>query len=275
VHHGGVNSLGSTLTELEPSQKDYRAPTIEQAGDSPGNPETPAVGSDNVRREDRHCGGDRDVEVSGGWSFIRDRPNNEHDTGFVERNNLQRTDQTEEAPVSTAESSDQNLSGVTASTSSLPGLAPETDVSCTQMDPVVTPSNQHKALMRPCPFAFVFDGQPPAKRRRRASSATSSARPGEVWTPLVVASPHDAGLYTDLKREMLDNQEWQAQRIIGERQTPSGLEYEVSVEKTLWLPRAALDVKLVRRFRAGQRAATRVRTRWSSRLQTAGSLVRQ
>jgi hypothetical protein len=200
--------------------------------------------------------------------FYSRQTHNEHDTGFVERNNLQRTDQTEEAPVSTAESSDQNLSAVIASASSLPGLAPETDVSCTQIDPVVTPSNQHKALMhhardtsetviaqsasrkiadsndsrtgdngadkRPCPFAFVFDGQPSAKRRRRASSTTSSARPGEVWTSLVVASPHDAGLYTDLKREMLDNQEWQAQRIIGERQTPSGLEYEVSVEKTLW-----------------------------------------
>jgi hypothetical protein len=71
---------------------------------------------------------------------------------------------------------------------------------------------------RPYPFAFVFDGQPPAEHERRAS-ATS------VWTPIVVASQHDAGLYTDLKREMLDNQQWQAQRIIGERQTPSGLEY--------------------------------------------------
>jgi hypothetical protein len=74
---------------------------------------------------------------------------------------------------------------------------------------------------------------------------------------------------------MLDDHEWQAQRIVGERQTPSGLEYEASVEKTLWLSRAALDVKLVGRFRAEQRAATRVRTRWSSRLQTVCSLVRQ
>jgi hypothetical protein len=109
---------------------------------------------------------------------------------------------------------------------------------------------------------LVNDGQPPAKRRRRASYAASSVRPGEVWTPLVVASPHDAGLYTDLNREgMLDDYEWHAQRIVGERQAPSGLEDEVSVEKTLWLPRAALDVKLVRRFRAEQRAATRVCTR--------------
>lgn len=77
------------------------------------------------------------------------------------------------------------------------------------------------------------------------------------------------------RKEMLDDHEWQAQRTVGERQTPSGLEYEASVEKTLWLSGAALDVKLVRRFRAEQRAATRVRTRWSSRLQTVCSLVRQ
>ena len=55
---------------------------------------------------------------------------------------------------------------------------------------------------------------------------------------------------------------------------PSGLEYEVSLEKTLWLSKATLDTKWVRRYRAGQRAVTRVRTRWSSRLQKAGSSVR-
>jgi hypothetical protein len=38
-------------------------------------------------------------------------------------------------------------------------------------------------------------------------------------------------------------------------------------------PKATLDTKLVRRYRAEQRAATRVRTRWSSRLQEAGSAV--
>jgi hypothetical protein len=31
----------------------------------------------------------------------------------------------------------------------------------------------------------------------------------------------------------MEGYEWQAQCIIGERQTPSGLEYEVSLEKTL------------------------------------------
>ena len=54
---------------------------------------------------------------------------------------------------------------------------------------------------------------------------------------------------------MPDDHEWQIQRIIGERQTSSELEYEVSVQKTLWLPRAMLDIKLVRKYRAEHRAA--------------------
>ena len=70
---------------------------------------------------------------------------------------------------------------------------------------------------------------------------------------------------------MTDDHEWQAQPIVRERQTSSGLEYEVSVQKTLWLPRAMLDTKLMRKYRVEHRAATRVRTRWSSRLQKAGS----
>jgi hypothetical protein len=50
-----------------------------------------------------------------------------------------------------------------------------------------------------------------------------------------------------------------------------GLEYEVSLGKPRWLPKARLETKLVRRYRAEQRAATRMRTRWSSRLQEASS----
>jgi hypothetical protein len=123
---------------------------------------------------------------------------------------------------------------------------------------------------------LVSDVQPPAKRRRRASSASSSVRTEQALTPLVVNLSHNVGLekVSDLNREeTLDDREWQAQCIIGERQTPSGLGYEVSVEKTLWLPRAPIHTKLVRRYRAEQRAATRIRIRWSSRLQRAGSSV--
>jgi hypothetical protein len=80
---------------------------------------------------------------------------------------------------------------------------------------------------RPRPLTFdvfaedenglVNNGQPPAKRPRRASSASSSVRPNDL----------------SRKEEILDGHEWQAQRIVGERQTPSGLEYEVRVEKTV------------------------------------------
>ena len=42
--------------------------------------------------------------------------------------------------------------------------------------------------------------------------------------------------------------------------TPSGMEYEIRVEKTVWPPRMTLHTKLVRRYRAEQLAATRVYT---------------
>lgn len=124
---------------------------------------------------------------------------------------------------------------------------------------------------------LVKNSQPPAKRRCRASSASPSIRPREVCTPPVVELPLDVGLDADLnlEQEMLDDHEWQARRIVGERQTTSGLGYQVSVAKTLWLRRATLDTKLVRRYRAEQRAATSFGTRWSSRLRRAGSSVRQ
>jgi hypothetical protein len=53
------------------------------------------------------------------------------------------------------------------------------------------------------------------------------------------------------------------QQIVGE----SGSEYEVTALTKLWLPKVSVDAKLVRKYRAEHRAATRVRTRWSSRLQ--------
>jgi hypothetical protein len=68
-------------------------------------------------------------------------------------------------------------------------------------------------------MGFINNGQPPAKRPRRVSSASSSARPEDLTR----------------KEKMLDSHEWQAQRIVGGRQTPSGMEYEIRVEKTVWL----------------------------------------
>jgi hypothetical protein len=100
---------------------------------------------------------------------------------------------------------------------------------------------------------LVNDGQPPAKRRRRASSASSSVRIEQARTLPVVNLPHDVELHTGFarKEETIDGHEWQARRIIGERQTSSGLEYEVSLEKTMWLPKATLDTKLVQSGAAG------------------------
>jgi hypothetical protein len=92
---------------------------------------------------------------------------------------------------------------------------------------------------------LVNNDQSLAKRPRRASSVSSSARPEDLTR----------------EEEILDGHEWQAQRIVGERQTPSGLEYEVRVEKTVWLPRATLHTKLMRGYRTEQRTTTRVRTR--------------
>jgi hypothetical protein len=157
--------------------------------------------------------------------------------------------------------------------------------------PEIADSNDGRAVddgtdKRPRPFVFdvfaedgdelINDGQPPAKRRRRASSDSSSVRTEQARTPPVVNLPHDVELHAGFtrKEETMEGHEWRAQRIVGERQTPWGLEYEVSLEKTLWLPKATLNTKLVRRYRAEQRAATRVRTRWSSRLQEAGNSVR-
>jgi hypothetical protein len=126
---------------------------------------------------------------------------------------------------------------------------------------------------RPRPFVFdVFaedddeldnDGQPPAKRRRRASSVSSPVRTEQAQTPPITNLPQGVELHASFtrKEETMEGHEWQARRIVGERQTPSGLEYEVSLEKTLWLPKATLGTKLVRRYRAKQRAVTRVRTR--------------
>ena len=52
-------------------------------------------------------------------------------------------------------------------------------------------------------------------------------------------------------------------QIVGE----SGSEYEVTALTKIWLPKGSVDPKLVRKYRAEQRAATWVPTCRSSRLQ--------
>jgi hypothetical protein len=58
------------------------------------------------------------------------------------------------------------------------------------------------------------------------------------------------------------DQEYEVHKVVGELRS----EYEVTVLIKMWLPKALVDPKLVRKYRAEQRVATRVRTRWSSRL---------
>jgi hypothetical protein len=62
------------------------------------------------------------------------------------------------------------------------------------------------------------------------------------------------------------DQEYEVQQIVGEL----GSEYEVIALTKIWLPKASVSPKPVRTYRAEQRAAARVRTRWLSRLQNRG-----
>jgi len=139
------------------------------------------------------------------------------------------------------------------------------------------------------PRSLVFDGfaedddrlahgdRPPSKRRRRAPTASSSVRTKQVRTPLVVNLPHGVGLNADFTRG-----EWLWTVESGSLSTlPAsdrrrrGCITKSAFKKTLWLPRATVNMKLVRRYNAEQRAAARVRTSWSSRLQRSDSSVRQ
>jgi hypothetical protein len=64
-------------------------------------------------------------------------------------------------------------------------------------------------------------------------------------------------------RPSWDDQEYEVQQIISE----SGSEYHVTVLTKIWLPKSSVAPKLVRKYRAEQRVATRTQTRRSSRLQ--------
>ena len=110
---------------------------------------------------------------------------------------------------------------------------------------------------------LINDTQPLAKRRRRASFVPRRYALSKPPTPLVIDFSHGVGPCADLnwEEEPLDGHDWQARRIVGWQQTPSGLEYDVSTAKTLWLPRTTFNTKLVQRYNAEQRAATTARTR--------------
>lgn len=65
----------------------------------------------------------------------------------------------------------------------------------------------------------------------------------------------------DGDQEPPEEGKWQAHQVIGERQTESVLEYKVTVQRTVWLPKKHLASKLVRRFEAEQPARSSVQRR--------------
>jgi hypothetical protein len=67
-------------------------------------------------------GADAALEVDMASSSLRDISYNEHDMGSAETDNLQRANQTDQHPLSIAESSGQTLALTTVSASSLPDL---------------------------------------------------------------------------------------------------------------------------------------------------------
>jgi hypothetical protein len=102
------------------------------------------------------------------------------------------------------------------------------------------------------------DGSPPSKRARSSSEAAENPPP-----PLAVAAKGvqmSGSAHDDRPR---GDQEYEIHQVVGE----SGSEYEVTALTKLRLSKASVDPKLVRKYRAERRAATRVRTRWSSRMQ--------
>jgi hypothetical protein len=107
------------------------------------------------------------------------------------------------------------------------------------------------------------DGSPFSKRARSSPPPLKVAanRPSPAAAALVKGVEMPGSAHGD--RLPRGDQEYEVHQIVGE----SGLEYEVTAITKIWLPKASVDPKLVRKYRAEQRAATRIRTRWSSRLQ--------
>jgi len=70
----------------------------------------------------------------------------------------------------------------------------------------------------------------------------------------------------ELKKESWDAHEGCIQEVIGERHNESGLECQVVIYTTRWVPRAAVGTKLLRRFRKRQRVEKAGPTQRSLRL---------
>jgi hypothetical protein len=107
------------------------------------------------------------------------------------------------------------------------------------------------------------DGSPPLKRARSFPPPFKAAKN----RPLPAASVAVKGVQVPGSahgdRPPRGDQEYEVHQIVSE----SGLEYEVTAVTKIWLPKALVGPKLVRKYQTEQSAATWIRTRWSSRLQ--------
>ena len=148
----------------------------------------------------------------------------------------------------------------------------------TQGDSITKPSSKRsRSPSRPdradgCISDWVFDvlaeddgetkgdGSPSSKRARSSSCLSKSVQ--NQLAPATAVKGVPIPDTAQANQSLRGDQEYKVQQVVGE----SGSEYEVTALTKMWLPKASVDPRLVRKYRAEQRAATQVRTRWSSRL---------
>jgi hypothetical protein len=105
------------------------------------------------------------------------------------------------------------------------------------------------------------NGSPASKRARTSCRLSEAAENRPPPAAAVKGVQMSDTAHAD--RSPRGDQEYEVHRVVGE----SGSEYEVTAFTKMWLPKASVDPKLVRKYRAEQRVASRVPTRRSSRLQ--------
>jgi hypothetical protein len=101
-----------------------------------------------------------------------------------------------------------------------------------------------------------------ASKRARTSSRPSEAAENRPPPTAVVKGVQMPGT-AHADRPPRGDQEYEVHQVVGE----SGSEYEVTAFTKMWLPKASVDRKLVRKYQTEQRVASRVPTCRSSRLQ--------
>ncbi|KAF7510191.1 hypothetical protein GJ744_007090 [Endocarpon pusillum] len=102
------------------------------------------------------------------------------------------------------------------------------------------------------------DGSASLKRARSSPHPLEGAENRSPSAAAVKGVQMSGSAHSD--RPSRSDQEYSVHQVVGE----SGSEYEITALTKMWLPKVSVDPKLVRKYRAEQRAATtKVRTRWS------------